>query len=204
MRHMTVTRTRERISKRRIRTIVLQVLFETKLCSIATVARGNRAHINTAFFAYSPRLELVFLSDPGSLHCRNLLANPSMAMTVFNSNQKWEAPGKGIQLFGTGHQTRGRQADHAEAIYAKRFPAFARWMKGTTPAERRQAAQLRSYALYRFLPSRVKILHETEFGGAVFIIATVRRHRTRDGESRVELAWEATERLVARGGDGVR
>jgi len=202
---MTVKRTRERISERRIRTSVLRVLAETKLCSIATIARANRAHINTAFFAYSPNLELYFLSDPGSLHCRNLLANPSMAMTVFNSNQRWEDPGRGIQLFGNGHRTRGRQADMAEAIYGKRFPAFARWLKGTTTAERRQAAQLRSYALFRFIPARVKILDETEFGGAVFIAAALRRHRARDGQARVVLAWEATERLVPSGSDdGVR
>ena len=93
----------------------------------------------------------------------------------------------------------------AEAIYGKRFPAFARWMKGTTTAERRQAAQLRSYALFRFIPARVKILDETEFGGAVFIAAALRRHRARDGQARVVLAWEATERLVPSGSDdGVR
>jgi len=201
VKHTTVKRTRERISERRIRTIVLRVLAETKLCSIATVARGNRAHINTAFFAYSPNLELYFLSDPGSLHCRNLLANPSMAMTVFNSNQRWEAPGRGIQLFGVGRQARGHQTGVAEAIYATRFPAFAQWMKGTTPAERRQAAQLRSYALFRFMPRRVKILDEAEFGGAVFIVAAVRRHRISGGQARVELAWEATERLVPGGSD---
>jgi len=201
---MTVKRTRERISERRIRTIVLRVLAETKLCSIATVAKGNRAHINTAFFAYSPNLELYFLSDPGSLHCRNLLANPSMAMTIFDSHQKWENPGRGIQLFGSGQRTGGRQADHAESVYGTRFPAFARWMKGTTPTERRQGALLRSYALFRFLPSRVKILDEADFGGAVFIIASVRRNPNRGGPFRIELVWEATERLVASRGDGLR
>src|SRR5439155_22043329 len=117
------------------------------------------------FFQYSANLEMYFLSDPGSLHCPNWLANPSRGMTVFKSNQRWEAPGRGIQLFGGGRQARGHQAGVAEAIYATRLPAFAQWMKGTTPAERRQAAQLRSYALFRFMPRRVKILDEAEFGG---------------------------------------
>jgi len=199
---MTIERIREPVSERRIRTSVMRILAETKLCSIATVAQGNRAHINTAFFAYSPNLELYFLSDPGSHHCRNLLANSSMAMTVFNSNQGWERPGRGIQLFGTGHRIQGRRADRAEATYSSRFPAFARWLRGTTPGEKRQAARLRSYALFRFMPNRVKILDETEFGGAVFIIAGVRRHRTRDGEARVELSWKGTERLVPNEGSG--
>lgn len=198
---MTVEQTREPVSERRIRTSVMRILAGTKLCSIATVTKRNQAHINTAFFAYSPSLELYFLSDPSSLHCRNLLANPSMAMAVFNTEQSWDKPGRGIQLFGAGHRSQGRQADRAETTYAARFPAFGRWLKGTTPAERRQAARLRSYALFRFMPSRVKILDEAEFGGAVFIIAAVRRDRARSGEARVELPWKATERLVPSGSD---
>src|SRR5467141_3479905 len=161
---MTIERIREPVSERRIRATVMRILAETKLCSIATVARGSRAHINTAFFAYSPNLELYFLSDPGSLHCRNLLANPTMAMTVFDSNQRWENPGRGIQLFGTSHRTRDREADRAEVTYGTRFPAFTRWMRDVTPAERRQAARLHSYALFQFMPNRVKILDEAEFG----------------------------------------
>src|SRR5256714_6644685 len=188
---MVVRRARTHISERRIRASVLRVLASNKLCSIATVARENRAHINTAFFAYSPNFELYFLSDPQSLHCRNLVSNPSMAMTIFNSSQNWDAPGRGIQLFGRGHRTQGRQAVRAENAYGSRFPAFRRWLEGTHPAERRQAALLRSYALFRFLPTRVKILDEAEFGSAVFIIAAVRRHaEVAGGRSRAELSWQ--------------
>ena len=194
---MVVRRTGTHISERRIRASLVRVLAGNKLCSIATVARENRAHINTAFFAYSPNFELYFLSDPGSLHCRNLVANPSMAMTIFNSSQNWDAPGRGIQLFGRGHRTRGRQAARAENAYGSRFPAFRRWLEGTHRAERRQAALLRSYALFRFLPTRVKILDEAEFGSAVFIIAAVRRHaEVAGGRSRAELSWQGTEVLV--------
>jgi len=51
------------------------------------------------------------------------------------------------------------------------------------------------------MPRRVKILDEAEFGGAVFIVAAVRRHRISGGQARVELAWEATEWLVPGGSD---
>jgi len=194
---MVVQRRQTRISERRIRASVFRVLAGNRLCSIATVARGNHAHINTAFFAYSPGVELYFLSDPESLHCRNLQANPSMAMTIFDSSQNWDAPGRGIQLFGKGHRTQGRQADRAERIYGSRFPAFGRWLKATHPAERRQAARLRSYDLFRFLPTQVKILDEAEFGAATFIIAAVRRRQEGAGpRSRAELSWQVTEVLV--------
>lgn len=194
---MTVRKQGQRVSEDRIRTSVLRILARNKLCSISTVARGNRAHINTAFFAFSNDFELYFLSDPGSLHCRNLSRNPSMAMTVFDSSQEWEASGRGLQLFGVCHRTRGDAERRATQVYSSRFPAYARWMNEGTEADRRRVDRLRSYALYRFLPNRVKVLDEKEFGGAVFINATLDRRRPRKTSGvRSRFVWRSTERLV--------
>jgi len=193
---MVVQEKDEPVSDPRIRACLFRILARTQLCSIATVARGSRAHINTAFFAYSADLALYFLSDPESLHSRNLQANPSLAMTIFDSSQRWERPGQGVQLFGTGRRTAGRQADLAATVYGTRFPAFGRWLKSRTTEGRRQAALLRSYAFFRFLPDRVKILDEVEFGGAVFVLAEVERARTAKGSSRIRFRWLKTEVLV--------
>src|SRR5687768_6870779 len=80
---------RPAVSEGGLRQGVLRVLTTNVLCSMATVTPDGRAHINTAYFSYSDKLELYFWSHPGSLHCRNLLRNPSMAMTVFSSAQEW-------------------------------------------------------------------------------------------------------------------
>src|SRR2546430_12539150 len=89
-------------------------------------------------------------------------------MTVFDSSQRWERAGQGVQLFGAGRRTEGRQVDLAAKVYGARFPAFGRWLKNQTSQGRRQAALLRSYAFFQFLPDRVKILAETGFGGTAF------------------------------------
>lgn len=194
---MTVRRERKRVSEDRIRTSVLRILTRTKLCSIATVASGNRPHINTAFFAFSGDFELYFLSDPVSLHSRSLSRNPAMAMTVFDSSQEWEAPGRGVQLFGVCHRVRGEAERRAIQVYGSRFPAYVRWMKGMAEVNEGQANRLRSYALFRFLPNRVKVLDEKEFGGAVFVIAAVDRRRPRRTVGlRSRFLWRSTERLV--------
>ncbi len=161
----------------RVRRSVRRILRGSVLCSMSTVAPGNRAHINTAYFAYSPDLELYFLSDPGSLHCRNLERNPSMAIAIFRSDQVWGRLDRGMQLFGTCREAKGRQAGLARRLYGKRFPAYLRYLLGTSPEDRRAAAQLRSYGSYRFIPRRVKILDEREFGDGVFVVATVARGR---------------------------
>lgn len=167
------------VSDPRVRRSVRRILRDSALCSMSTVAPGNRAHVNTAYFAYSPAFELCFLSNPGSLHCRNLETNPSMAIAIFRSDQVWGKADRGIQLFGTCRQAKGRKARLAERLYAKRFPGYLRTLRGTSPGSRRAAAQLRSYGRYRFVPRLIKILDEREFGDGVFVVAAIPRRPKR-------------------------
>ncbi|SRR5712691_11011801 len=188
---MTVKPLEKRFSDERIRRSIARILRENVLCSMSTVAPGNRPHINTAYFAYTPDLVLYFLSDPSSRHCRNLERNPSLAMTIFRSKQEWGGQDRGLQLVGMCRQTRGQGARDAERTYAARFPPYGKWMAGLSPAERRQAALLRSYGFYRFLPRRIKILDEREFGGAIFVTAAV----VRAPRSKTIVSWSVTELL---------
>jgi len=138
---------------------------------MATVAAGRRAHINTAYFCSSADLDVYFLSDPSALHCRNLTTNPTMAITVFSSSQRWGHPDRGVQLFGTCREASARHAVEAERLYRQRFPAYGRWRRvngaGNGGAFR--------YRFYHFAPRMVKILDERTFGAGVFVYAAVRR-----------------------------
>jgi uncharacterized protein YhbP (UPF0306 family) len=153
-----------------LRASIFRILSNNMLCSIATVTPEGRPHINTAYFSYSDALELIFLSHPDSMHCRNLSGDSSIAMAVFSSAQQWIDPGQGIQLFGTCEQTSGSFVDKAERSYAKRFDAYTSWkekLKGDDLA--------RQYRFYLFLVTGVKILDERAFGDAVFVRASVQR-----------------------------
>lgn len=109
------------LSEENLRTSVFKILAENTLCSMATVTSNNLAHISTAYFSYSGAVELYFWSHPHSLHCRNLMQNPSMAVAVFSSSQKWTGPDKGLQLFGTCGVASGAQAKKGERLYAKLY-----------------------------------------------------------------------------------
>jgi uncharacterized protein YhbP (UPF0306 family) len=161
-------------SEARVRRSLNRILGETRLCSLSTVGPGNRAHINTAYYAYSGDLDFFFLSDPSANHCRNLRRNPTMAMAVFRSTQTWSGPDRGVQLFGTGREATGRIATEAEQCYGRRFRLYESWVRGAGIGEK-EADRLRSYRFYRFRPGRVKILDEREFGSAVFVLATIER-----------------------------
>src|SRR5438552_13958718 len=79
---------------------------------MATLDPRNRPHINTAYFCYRglDDLEIFFLSDIKSSHCRNLSRDPSMAMTIFRTNQPWDAPGRGIR--SEEHTSELQSPDH--------------------------------------------------------------------------------------------
>jgi uncharacterized protein YhbP (UPF0306 family) len=149
---------------------VSRVLGSTPLAAWATVAASGRAHVNTGYFAFSDALHLYLLSHPGSLHCRNIAVNPSMAVAVFASAQNWADPGRGIQLFGTCAPVSEADAAEAERAYAQRFPAYAEWkrtLESGNPAL--------EYRFYRFVTERMKVLDEAEFGDGVFVEARVSR-----------------------------
>ena len=166
---------RRRWSEAAVRQSVRRIMRENVLCSMSTIGPRNRPHINTAYFCYSPSMEIFFISDAGSAHCRNLDGNPSMAMAVFRSTQTWGGSDRGLQLFGTCHSVAGRLAQRAERLYGTRFPRYARIVASKSGAAKRAAEQLRSYTFYRFVPRTVKILDEREFGGAVFVVVSVPR-----------------------------
>ncbi len=169
---MPIERSRRPIAAARIAAAARRLLDASTLCAIATVSSAGRAHVNTAYFAWSRELDLVWLSDPHARHSRNVRANSSVAIAVFDSNQIWGKPDRGIQLFGSARELPPKAAREAERIYAGRFPECGQ-------------DDFEWYRLYRFRPRRLKVFDERALGGGVFIIARVRS----DGG----VAWERTE-----------
>src|SRR5256885_13820065 len=115
---MTVERRSRRFSSATLERVARRLMNASPLCALATIAPGGRAHINHMYFAWSDRYEIVWISDPDSLHSRNLTKNSSAAVTIVASNQVWGKPDRGIQLFGTA----GVAPDEGKQVYARRFP----------------------------------------------------------------------------------
>ena len=158
----------EGLSQDRVWSSLQRILEDTALCAFATVTTDNRAHINTAYFAYSDELEVYFLSHPNSAHCRNVSGNASMAIAVFSSSQNWVGPDLGAQLFGFSNRAEDCETSNAEQAYIRRFPKYADWKKGLAPGD-----PALEYCLFRFATNRLKILDEGEFGEAIFVHADV-------------------------------
>jgi len=112
------------------------------------------------YFAWSARFDVIWISDPESRHSRNLLANPSAAVTIYDSDQTWGGADRGIQLFGTAGAVTGRVAAQAQRAYAARFASY-------------DATMAKSYPFYRFRPREVKVFYERVLGDGTLVTAKV-------------------------------
>jgi uncharacterized protein YhbP (UPF0306 family) len=169
---MAIKRSNRPLAAARIAATARQLLDASTLCAIATVTPSGRAHTNTAYFAWSRDFDIVWLAEPRATHSRNLRANDSAAIAVYDSSQTWGKPDRGIQLFGSAHVGRGEDAEHAETRYTKRFSDFA-------------GAHLSAYRFNLLRPRRLKLFDERALGAATFVTARIARDR--------RLAWERTE-----------
>jgi uncharacterized protein YhbP (UPF0306 family) len=149
-----------------------RLLDTSALCAIATVSPRGRAHVNTAYFAWDRDLQLLWLSRRDARHSRNLRTNATAAIAVYDSNQIWGRPDRGIQLFGTAHELARAAGVDAEKVYGERFPAY-------------RSTDFEEYSFYGFRPRRLKLFDESSLGPGVFVTA-----RT-GGAGR--LTWEKTE-----------
>ena len=173
---MAIRQSARRIGEARIRRVAEQLLDASTLCAIATVGPRGRAHVNTAYFAWTPELRVVWLSEPAATHSRNLRRNPSAAVAVYDSNQSWGKPDRGIQLLGSARELAGRVARDAESAYAERFPDY-------------RDSDLGAYRFYELRPRTAKLFDERALGAGTFVTACVLRGG--------RLAWERTEVYAA-------
>jgi uncharacterized protein YhbP (UPF0306 family) len=157
---MAVKRSSRRVAASRLEQLARRLLDASSLCAFATVSPAGRAHINTAYFAWSAAFDVVWLSAPVAAHSRNVRDDPSTAVAVYDSTQTWGRPDRGIQLFGTAREVSGRALAEAQRLYADRFPES-------------ESMDMSAYRFYRLRPRRLKIFDEEELGGGVFVTASV-------------------------------
>jgi len=169
---MGVRTVRRDFSDKQVRRSLFRILRNNVLCSMATVTPEARAHINTAYFAYTKELEIVFVSYPDSHHARNLQGRSSMALTIFNSKQTWGRPDTGVQLFGTCRPAEKCLLGKLASVYSLRYPRFAKWKRQFEKEEGEFPLRF-----YRFVPRRATILDEREFGGGLFITVHLSRRK---------------------------
>jgi uncharacterized protein YhbP (UPF0306 family) len=100
---------------------LLDYLRRHAVMTLATTGPDGAAA--AAVFYACDGASLYFLSAPGTLHARNLAADPRVAATIQDDVEDWSAI-RGVQLRGQALQLEGDAEAQAKRCYAGRFPAL--------------------------------------------------------------------------------
>lgn len=153
-----------------VRNATLAILRGVRLCSIGTVGKDTRSHVNTAFFCFDESLILYFLSDPSSHHARNIEENPWISVAICDTDQTWGDDLCGLQMAGECHLMEPDQVPDIDALYGERFPRYRDYvdsLAGTKPPFKS--------SFYAFRPDEVVLFDERQFGEEVLVMITVVR-----------------------------
>ncbi len=145
------------------------ILENNKLISMATVDDEQKAHINTAYFAFSNNLHLYLITNPSSKHSINVKNNNSVAVTIFNSQQEFWTELQGLQLFGECMITKILQIPNAFSCFLKRFPVFKDFANNSVEMLKK-SSDIRFYTIE---VERIKLFDEPSFGEENYINLTI-------------------------------
>lgn len=138
------------------RTAVLDYLREHNTLTISTC--GEDGPWATALFFVNDGLKLYFLSDPKTLHCRNIATNPAVAATINEDYHDWREI-KGIQLRGRAEQvTSAREKALAFSLYTKKYPFVRDFFGSPRSLTRTMFSKVTSTTFYRLVPDKVLFL----------------------------------------------
>lgn len=115
---MTIGRTRLSVE--------ILALFQSFLAHHTTMAlttRGEDGHPQSAplFYAETEALDLIFISEKKSAHCKNIGRDPRVAGSIYADGQDWRTI-QGVQFEGVCSQLVGPAAREAKNTYTARHP----------------------------------------------------------------------------------
>ncbi len=154
------------VMQEKLRSEVLEYLSSHTTMAIATC--GGEAPWAAAVFYVNHGFVFYYLSDPHSLHSRNLASNPSVAATIQGDYRDWREI-KGVQLQGRAEKvTDRRENEEAERLYLAKYPFVNQWLlslarkSGAVPGLRSLAGnpgevvrRLGSAVFYKVVANRV-------------------------------------------------
>lgn len=143
---------------------VRRLLAEVTTMTLATVQAGA-PWATTVYFA-PDGFNLVFLSSPGSRHCRNLATNPACAATVSPEVSSWRDI-LGLQMEGRAELVAGLPAKaRAMATYFAKFP----FVKELLAAPGEAASRLSRVSAHVFRPTAIRYIDNGPGFGTRFVL----------------------------------
>jgi len=133
-------------------------------CGTLTLATSgpDGAWAASLFFSRDAQLNLYFISSGETRHVQDLLANPSVAVTVNSDYTEW-APIKGLQIAGTAERLGDGERVEAERLYFDKFKDLGRLLADpASEAERKIGRAFRASSFFCVRPKRIRLIDNTK------------------------------------------
>jgi len=105
--------------------------------------------VANVFFAYDKHCNLFFFSKEDTVHCKNILKNPEVAVGIHQFSGK-PLLVKGLQLRGKAKKVKEVKYVKSFALYLKRYPWAVRF--------------LADHVLYKIEPTEIYYIDQELFG----------------------------------------
>jgi uncharacterized protein YhbP (UPF0306 family) len=135
-----------------------------KLMQLATVSK--KPWICTLYYAIDAKMNIYFISDPGTKHCIDIKNNMNVACAIADSYQKPVDRKLGVQIAGTAKQvSNNMEIEHALKLWNNANPGMNKFIniknfRNGTMQEK----------LYVIKPKKAKFFNEKLYGPEGFII----------------------------------
>jgi uncharacterized protein YhbP (UPF0306 family) len=142
--------------------IARQIIKESTYMTLAT-SDGDEPWACALFFGVDASFNFYFVSSCRTKHVGNVLKNPKVALTIFDSHAV-SGQANGVQLSGTCERLTGDKVQVGiDAIYGKRYPDSAEHESHNLTVEEFSKPDTDSLArhIYRIKPEHVYTLDKT-------------------------------------------
>ncbi len=136
---------------------VSQFLAEHNLMAVATY--GDHPWIANVYYTFDQNLTLYFLSDPNTIHCRQIGSNPQVAVSIFDSHQKINQPKRGLQLQGLAHQISGK----TKVMHVLKLWKSSLQVSDSTITYENMIKKVISGRMYQIVPKQIKLFDQKLF-----------------------------------------
>lgn len=145
--------------KERILTSFNDLIEENYILTLATVSKGQPCSCN-AFYVFDDEFNLYIWTGKGTLHSRNMGLNPKVAISIYNSSQKWGSDLKGLQAIGTAKVVIPKDLLNAGGLYLKRYVKSSELVKNAIDFHKK----VFDSRIYKIQLKDIKVFDEESFG----------------------------------------
>lgn len=138
--------------------VVLDFLSRHKLMTVATYGIDH-PWIASVYYSFDRDLNLYFLSDPLTLHCRQITSHERVAVAIADSRQAVESLKRGLQLWGVAKEVSGAgKIKHALRLWKDMLKISNKEL-----SYENMLKKVIKGKIYKITPKRIKLFDQERF-----------------------------------------